>query len=87
MAVHSTSFRQRALHIPSQAIVVVLMAGMFAAAVFGLVRGESHLSQSKLTQVQSVQGNFQPAGDSQSAYSRTSEPIQPVGVRAAVNPR
>ena len=81
MAVQSTSLRQRTLRLPAQALLMALIAGIFLAAVIGLVHGEGHLASTNAVQVQTVQGSFQPSGDGQSAYQRTGEKLQQVSPR------
>ena len=87
MAMHSTSLRPRVPRIPAHALPLALLASMFAAAVFGLVRGENQLAHRQPVELRTVQGSFQPANDGQSAYQRSGEKLQPVGPRAAIDPR
>jgi hypothetical protein len=66
---------------------MALAGGLLAGAAFGLINVEGRLAHSQAIQAQTVRGSFQPSADGQGAYQRAGGKLQPVGIRAAVDPR
>ncbi len=66
---------------------MALVGGLLAGMAFGLINVEGRLAHSHAIRAQTVQGSFQPSADGQGAYQRAVGNLQPVGVRAAVDPR